>query len=271
MTPHFRWAALALVAPLGACDDIDDTGAGRLAVSIYGEAFIEQGIPGGAPGCDGCIEDGWTVTFDRFLVVVAAVDVPDGTPDDTARVFDLSRGSGGAGHPVTTLDVPAGRHRALGYTLAPAPAPIAGNATAADVGLMRDEGFAIYVEGRAERGDEIRTFAWGFDGVTRYTDCQIDAQVEDGGQAAAELTIHADHLLYDDLDSAEPQVVFDLIATSDSDADGEVTRAELEARDISAESRYQVGSRSITDLWGFISAQTATVGHIDGEGHCEQE
>ena len=276
MSIRDRYIPLALIAltalalPTAACDDGEAAGEGRLAVSIYGEAFIEEGIPPGEPGCDGCVEDGWAVTFDRFLIVVTAVEIPGVARDDTARVFDLSRDSGGAGHPVVTFEVPAGHHHALDYTVAPAATLTPGNASVADVAYMADEGLAIYVEGRAERAGEVHTFAWGFTGETRYTACEIDAEVADGGEASAELTIHADHLLYDDLDSGEPQVVFDLIAASDADGDGSITRAELEARDISAESRYQVGSRPIDDLWAFIAAQTATLGHIDGEGHCAQ-
>lgn len=257
--------ALALLA----CDGGDAVEVGQLAVSIYGEDFIERGIPGGEPGCDGCVEDGWAVTFDRFLVVLAAVEVPGAARDETARVFDLARDSAGAGHPVVELTVPVS-HRALDYTVAPSAEAIAGNATAADVAHMIDAELAVYVEGRAERAGEVITFAWGFAEETRYTDCAIAARLTDGGVTPVELTIHADHLLYDDLDSGEPRVVFDLIAASDTDGDGAVSRAELEARDISAESRYQVGSRPIDDLWGFVAAQTATLGHIDGEGHCEQ-
>lgn len=260
--------ALAPFALLAACES-DEAGTGRIDVTIYGEAFIEEGIPAGMAGCDGCVEDGWAVTFDRFLVSVARVEVA-GVADDTARIFDLTRPSGGAGHPVVSLDVPATHHHALSYTLAPAPTAVAGNVDAADVALMVDGGWSVHVEGRAERGGEVKTFTWSFDRQAAYVDCEIDAHVTDGGAAGAELTIHADHLLYDDLDSEEPQVVFDLLAASDADGDGAITRAELEARDITAEARYQVGSRSIDDLWGFVSAQVGTLGHIDGEGHCEQ-
>ncbi len=254
---------------LAACDD-DDPGLGDLEVTIYGEAFIEEGIPGGEAGCDGCVEDGWAVTFDRFLVSVTEVAVPGVAADVTARVFDLARPSGGGGHPVAVIALPAGHYTALDYVIGPSPTAAAGNATADDVALMVDGGLAVYAEGRAERAGVVKTFAWGFAGESRYTDCAIEAHVGDGGAAGAELTIHADHLLYDDLDSGEPQVVFDLLAASDADDDGVITRAELEARDISAEARYQVGSRSIDDLWGFVAAQVGTLGHIDGEGHCDQ-
>ena len=72
-----------------------------------------------------------------------------------------------------------------------------------------------------------------------------------------------------------PNVAFDLIAAADDagdgDGDGDVTRAELEATDITGEARYGVGNATdVTDLWAFIDRQASTVGHIDGEGHCAE-
>lgn len=260
-------AMFAMTAGLWGCDDEEEAaGEGTLAVSIYGEEFIEEGIPAGEAGCDGCVEDGWTVTFDRFLVVVTAVEV-DGASDTTPRVFDLAQPSSGAGQAVVSLPVTEGHYHRLAYTLAPAPSTPQGDAD--DVAAI--EGLAIRVVGQAVRGGETLAFDWGFDNTTRYVDCEIDARVADGMAGQAQLTIHADHLLYDDLVSEEPRVVFDLIAASDGDADGVVTRAELEARDITGEVRYQVGDADVEDLWGFVEAQVATLGHIDGEGHCDVE
>ncbi len=110
-----------------------------------------------------------------------------------------------------------------------------------------------------------------FDTDTTYVNCETDQKLEDGGQATSQITIHADHLFYDDLVSDDPNVAFDLVASADTDGDGNVTEAELAALDISGEDRYQVGDLPVTDLWGFISAQTKTLGHIDGEGHCDTE
>ncbi len=264
--------ALALAAIAAGCDDDDDAaGAGTLAVDVYGEAFIEEGIPAGAPGCDGCVEDGWAITFDRFLVVVQDIEVrgPQTLTGPEARVFDLTKASNGAGHPVFDRAASAGTYDALDYRVAPSSEPAVGNATTDDVALMAAEGYSIYVEGRAEKDGTTLTFKWGFDTDTRYTACETGAAVADGGTGRSQLTIHADHLLYDDLDSETPQVVFGLIASADADGDGTITPAELAAVDITGEARYQVGSRDITDLWGFVRAQTATSGHIDGEGHCD--
>ncbi|MEL6182331.1 MAG: hypothetical protein AAFS10_25470, partial [Myxococcota bacterium] len=132
-------------------------------------------------------------------------------------------------------------------------------------------GYAMLVEGSATRGTESKTFTWAFATETTYLNCQTQADVEVNSEGVSQLTIHADHLFYDDLVSEEPNVAFDLVASADANGDGEVTQAELAQVDLSTQSRYQVGSAPIQDLWGFIEAQTRTLGHIDGEGHCDTQ
>lgn len=77
-------------------------------------------------------------------------------------------------------------------------------------------------EGVATRGDEMRTFAWGFTTATSYRRCQSLAVV-DGAPARSVLTIHADHLFYDDLVSDAPAVRFDAIAVADVTATATAT------------------------------------------------
>lgn len=90
------------------------------------------------------------------------------------------------------------------------------------------------------------------------------------GEVPGEITIHGDHLFYDDLFSETPNVAFDLIAAADKDGDGVITELELRKLDIRAQDRYQVGDlTAITDLWSFIEQQTTTLGHFNGEGHCD--
>jgi hypothetical protein len=93
--------------------------------------------------------------------------------------------------------------------------------------------------------------------------------VSGGAEARVELTIHGDHLFYDDLFSSEPSVRFDLIADADRNGDWDISQEELLAVDLRPLPNYQVGSTDIVDLWRFIEQQTTTLGHIDGEGHCE--
>ena len=242
-----------------------DEGEGTLRVAIYGEELIEDGIPADA------FVDGWRVDFTRFLVAVDDIDA-DGEPLAGQHVFDLAQPSGGDGHDVATLTMPAGPVETLSYRIGPAAADAeATNATEADLATMRDGGWSIWVEATATRGADTKTIAWGFDTTTTYSPCETNQPLADGGMATSQITIHADHLFYDDLDSETPNIAFDLIAAADADADGAVATDELAAIDITTQSRYQVGSRDIADLAGFIAAQTHTLGHIDGEGHCRTE
>ena len=59
------------------------------------------------------------------------------------------------------------------------------------------------------------------------------------------------------------------MALADADDDGEITQAELEAYNITVLPNYGVGSLPIDNMWEYISHMTSTLGHIDGEGHCE--
>lgn len=260
-----RVRAVIAVAAFAACAP----GEGALEVKIWGEAFIEAQIPADV------FVDGWTLTYESFLVSVGEVRLAGqgagvGAEDAQFRIFDLARPSGGAGFRVTEATVPAGAYDDLGYAIAPSADAVAGDASDADVQRMRDGGLSIYVAGRAERAGVVKTFAWGFTTATRYEGCRSTAVVGDGGAATSQITVHGDHLFYDDLFASAPDVTFDLFAAADADGDGEITRAELEAVDIRPLANYQVGNLiEITDLWRFVAQQTTTIGHIDGEGHCE--
>ena len=252
--------ALTALLSLVACDA--SRREATMRVSMYGEPLVEDGIPGHA------FVDGWSVDFSRFLVSVSDVAADD-TVLDGARLYDLSVRSMGEGHLVGELEVPAGPQDHLEFRIAPATTFVGGNTPDDDRALMLSQGHSIYAEGRATRGDDVIAFAWGFDTQTRYSHCHIDQDLADGDFGEAQMTIHADHLFYDDLDSEEPNIAFDLLAAADTNADGRIEADELAAVDIRSESRYQVGSRDISDLRSFVTAQTRTLGHIDGEGHCE--
>lgn len=246
----------------------EDAGRGTLALEVWGEEFIEQGIP------EDVFSDGWSVTFDRFLVAIDGVAVGCGNrapdlEDVVQRVFDLTRSGP---YPFLTREVPAGRYDNTTYSLRPAvSAATAGNAAVGDVELMKREGYSVYAEGSARRDAVVKTFAWGFETSTVYLECESEADLENGSAATVQLTIHADHLFYDDLFSEEPAVTFDVLAQADADDDGEVTAAELAAFDLTALPNYGTGSTDVDNLWDFISHLTGTLGHIDGEGHCHAE
>ena len=258
---------LALVLGLAAsCEEGGGGGEGTLAVEIWGEDFIETGIPSAV------FSDGWSVTFGRFLVAVDAIGAARGEAaadltDDEQRVFDLVRPGP---TPILTRVVPAGRFDSTTYRIGPAqPAAAAGNASAADLDRMRTGGWSVWVEGTATHGAEAKTFAWGFTTATTYHHCRSEADLHEGAAATVQLTIHGDHLFYDDLFSSDPDVTFEVLAQADADGDDEVTEDELAAFDIRALPDYGTGSTGIDNLLDFVAHLTGTLGHIDGEGHCE--
>lgn len=226
-------ASLLILAGCGA----DDEGQGTVTVTAYGESFIEDGIPASETG------DGWAVDFERFEVSVRDVTVAGAEISVPASV-DLSAASSGAGHALGSAVVPAGSYAKGAFTLA-----------------------RVEVVGTATKGAQTKTFSWVFDQPTRYTDCETTTKVSDGGDAVFQITVHADHLLYDSAVSETPQVLFQALAAADADGDGAITQAELAATDIGA---YDPGSEGgVDDLWRYLNILVRTVGHVDGEGHCD--
>jgi hypothetical protein len=223
---------------LSACASDDEPAAGKGSISVraYGESFIEHGIPAEDVG------DGWSIAFTRFEVTVRDLQVAGVKLEDRA-VVDLAVESAGEGHVLASAQVAAGAHREPSFTIE-----------------------RVEVEGAAKRDGTTKSFDWTFSEPTHYSQCETTTSVEPDGDATFQITVHADHLFYDSLVAEEPQLLFDALAAADRDDDGEVTRAELEARDIGD---YDPGNEDADDLWSWLVAQHRTLGHVDGEGHCQ--
>lgn len=232
---HLTFALLSCVV-LMSCGD-SEPGQGSVEVTAYGEAFIEEGIPASE------VRDGWAVQFTRFEVRFQDITVAGQRLADPEPI-DLTQPSSGAGHVLGTLEVEAGRHRDASFTIA-----------------------SLHVVGRAEKGQEVKTFDWTFDRPVHYHACETTTEVEANGTARFEITLHADHLLYDSLVSEAPELTFQALADADT-GDGVITREELEAASIGA---FDPGNADIDDLWAWLVALVETLGHVDGEGHCHAE
>lgn len=225
----------APVFGLAACGD--GAGAGVVTVTVYGEDFIEQGIPSDE------MADGWSVTFDRFVVTMDEIMV-GGVEMPAASSTDIATETEGAGHPVASAMVSAGDHTDSSFTIT-----------------------RVELTGSASKDGTTKTFDWVFDQQTHYSACETTTPVTDGGTATFQITVHADHFFYDSLVAEEPQVVFQALADADADDNGAITRAELEAADIGS---YDPGSAGdVDELWAWLIAQGRTLGHVDGEGHCD--
>jgi hypothetical protein len=282
-----RWGrgcvlALAACVVLTGCGDDDPavgSGDGTARFETWGEEYIEQGIPASE------LEDGWSVTYSKFLVVIGDVYVADdelGSGGSLAqhRLLDLvTPGPHDLGE---TTGLVEGNWRRVSFRVAPmsVAAETHPSASADDAALMQAGGYSVYVEGSATDGTVTHTFRWGFTDDTRYEDC-VDVNggqevqgilVPDGAAVDVQLTIHGDHLFYDDLSSGDALLRFQNMADADADADGEVTLAELDAvqlADLPAEAGpYGVGAGDVNTLGDFVRASTQTLGHFNGEGHC---
>jgi len=270
----------SLAGLLVACGS-DSRGEGSVVVSVWGEDYIEDGIP-----ADG-FEDGWSIEYDKFLIALGDVSIEkDGANGRSLAgiaVFDLTEaGPHGFG---SIEGLAEGNWDEFGFSslVADAYTERSDSAGAADLELMVAEGYNVYVSGRASKaGAEVR-FAWGFAEPVRYASCvdlsegQETAGVVVGDKASveAQLTIHGDHLFYDDLASREAKLRFDVIAAADADDDGEVSLDELAAVRLADlgpdQGTYGVGASDVDDMRAFVEAATTSLGHFNGEGHCRPE
>lgn len=280
-------AACAVALALAGCGSSDPTGSGgvgALAFTTWGEEYIEQAIPVD-PGDGSGFVDGWTLSYDKFLVNFQNIVVADARGDvaatmDGSMLFDNTRP--GVKPVVEFSAIPAKAWDRISYEIAPVgeSTELASGVPEADKALMLAGGYSLYASGTASKQGAEKRFAWGFTSGTRYAECgsEQDGRAESGvvvtnnGRVTAELTTHGDHLFYDRLQaSPDPSVAtslrFDALADADADADGEVTLAELEATPLDVR-RYDPSGLGAVDLGAFVRSLARTVGHFRGEGEC---
>jgi hypothetical protein len=172
---------------------------GSVAFSVWAEARVERGYPAAL------LADRWAITFERYLVSLGEVTLSRESEVLTSSqrvVVDLQRGRQAA-HQFS--EVPAGRWN-VGYVIEPPAeqAALGEGVAEADVARMRLEGWSYLLEGRATKtGVGSFAFSVGFPLTARASECTngvdgtLGLVVGDGRQTDAELTVHAEHLLYD--------------------------------------------------------------------------
>jgi hypothetical protein len=251
---------------------------GGVAFTTWGEAYIEEGIPAAE------FEDGWSVKYKKFLVVlghirVAGEDGAEGAKMGGARLVNhVAPGVKDVAH-FDGLEAKPWTEVSYELVIAKADTELGIGATEDDRALMAGGGYNVYVEGDATSGSTTKSFSWGFGEPTLLARCKGDKDgketdgvlVTSGGTDTVELTIHGDHLFYDDLQSPDAKLRFDAIASADADKDGTITLDELSGVKLVAisEGTYGTGSAAhIDDLRQFVEALSRTVGHFRGEGEC---
>jgi hypothetical protein len=221
-------------------------GSGEWRVETWGEAYIEDEIPA-ADFADGC-----SATFDSFSVNLVESALLDGNGEVVGQTavgrFEMTTPGP---QEVGVVSVPARFYDTARFVIAP------------------DDGSSIDASGTVTCGSDSVTFDWSFSTDTTYACEPVGLTIPSGGTATTQLTVHGDHFFYDGLENPDAEVRGQAIVDADADEDGEVTMAELEAVDV-APLGYSVGQYSeVTNLGEFITFLTQTLGHVDGEGHCQ--
>lgn len=247
-----RATLVPLLAALAGCAPASWT------VQTWGEDFIEVEIPAAD------FEDGCAVAYDAFVVGFTTLALRD------AKGVDAAATSGPGAYDLTIpgptvierLDAPPGHYDTVFVEIGVPNGEVGGNATL-------PAGASVAVTGTLTCPSGTVTFDWAFDTVTDYA-CQPEGlTLGAGGAATSEITIHGDHLWYDSLIADDAVLRGELVRAADADADGVVTHAELAAVPI-APTGLDIGPYSdVATLDDYIALLTRTIGHIDGEGHCQ--
>ena len=280
----------ALLATSAAASTVacgDDNGKGTVTVTTWGESFIEDGLPS-----EVFPKDHWSVKYSKFLVVYHSVTIADQNNDVAAKldhplVFDMTKKATGNPKTLATFELEAKAWPNVSYQVG----PISDDATAgdlavdADVTLLRTDQASVHVEGTAtsQTGD-TKTFNWSFSPATLFEGChgqqdgkEVDGViVTNGGNQNVELTVHGDHLFYDDLQSEEAVPRFQALADADANQDGEVTLEELDQVPLYTipieKGTYGTGALgNVNTLGDYERTLSRTIGHYRGEGSCNSK
>jgi hypothetical protein len=279
-----------LLSPMGCGDHA--AGSGSLRVSISGEQAALSGYPAGSGDDQIAFVDGWTLEFSKVLVSLSDFELRSADGDDADVPAEPVVADLHLGQPELWdfADVPAQRWDRVGFRYAPPTnkTRTANEVDAADVERMADEGYSLYIEGTAEKSGEKLEFAWGFPFSIEHTGCVSEdgtdgVVVADNARNEAQVTVHLDHLFFDDFSSDGAELRFDAMAAVAPDS-GPLTLenlaeqsnlSDMKARDgTPLDVGYDPGpsfSPRPETLEDFVIAAATTTGHWNGEGHCRYE
>lgn len=242
-------------------------GEGTWHYEVYGEAFIEEGIPASA------FEDGCAVDYTRFLVTVGGRALQDAEGTVAAavsgvEVYDLVPGR----QRMATTTAPSGTWQVVTATVA-SDADVTAGAGADDAAVqaVTDAPASVVATGTLTCGDRSVAFDWAFDEATAYACAAPDLVVTSGAEAVSELTIHGDHLFFDSLEDPDAVLRGLPYVDADDDGDGVLTAAELQAADVVGSGMDRGSDDAVATLWDYLTGQVRNLGHYDGEGHCDLE
>jgi len=277
--------AVGVASIIGA--SCDSSGTGSVTVTTWGELLIEDGL-----GSDIFPADHWSVKYSRFLLVYHSVSIADenhhvGAQLDHPLVFDMTKKAVGNPKTLGTYHLDAKPWPNVSYQMGPmtADATPGDLATAEDVALLLADQATVHVEGTATSPTGAqKTFNWSFGTPTYFEGChgeqdgkEVDGVlVTNGGTQNVELTVHGDHLFYDDLQSEEAVPRFQALADADANNDGLITLEELDQVPLYTipieKGTYGTGALgNVNTLGDYERTLSRTIGHYRGEGSCNSK
>jgi hypothetical protein len=283
-----------VLALLVACGG--DDGEGTVAVKISGQGFAKTGWPADEGGERVEFTDGWQVRFKHVIVSAHGLRLREGGEELIASapanyLIDLQA----ADYPLWTIDgVAAQRWTDVGYRFAApaADAMVLGTVPNEVVEKMKAERLSLWLEGSATKADRTLTFAFAIPGEVIVSNClngldETDGiVVSDGRTTEVEITLHMDHLFWDDHDAEEPRLLFGPMAFA-AGADNHVTLEDLAAQRLT-DLRDETGAPLVDEtgvpivyvpreplrdnnLREYLIDTAITIGHFNGEGHCSYQ
>jgi hypothetical protein len=297
----YVFASCLVCGALSACNV---EGTGSVQVFVEPEDSIPQGIAAGTGDED--VVDGWTVTYEKFLVVFGnfrahRTAVPDDVLAAPATVaVDMRDVPAGGLVAARFDDVAAARWDRVGFDLpnASAQTTAAPGVSAEDLATLVDGRLSLFVAGRIEKADgqscapthptdcvpatTVR-FSWPLSVGTAFDGCapaegDLGFAVPSGGTAQVKPTIHGDHWLFNNItqgaEITERRAQW--VADADLDRDGETTLDELsdvDATDVFSPTLGYNLTGALTPIEtarDFLEAQARTLGDFQGDGECPE-
>jgi hypothetical protein len=246
---------VSLVLLLGACDGAT-TATGSLQLQLEAEDTITDGLEPGTG--DEQVVDGWTVTFDEYVVAIGDIEIEGGGEghfdEHDVVVVDLTQLPEGGLTVASFEGMPVGAWPGVFWATPSAGAETMrhDSVSQADFDRMVAGGCTYLIVGtlssptgqRCVRGDSTMcapATSVAFDlcvpAPTVFGPCESDTGIEgvvvtEGTTTTANFTIHGDHLFFNGFPiGAEGSVArrAQWMVNADVDADGTVTQADLES------------------------------------------
>ena len=261
----------------------DTGGEGELNLYVNSEGASE--IPAGSDEED--IQDGWAVTYEKYVVNIGQLKVGQSPSDfqsyQDSMLVDLSKQSTTGRLLKNIVSLPEGRLSYIGYEVGVfAGSTVDPSVSKEDATRMVDDGLSYLIAGYAEKDGKKVSFEIPVSEETVYVPCSdsdgtLGTVISPNAKSDVFLTVHEDHIFFNAFPEGGEGSVKRLagwIDASDSDQDGVLTVEEMKAAKASDVLTSSLGYSfsgapfAINTVWDFVRAQLNTQGHFQVEGPC---